>query len=778
MHSLQSKDKTADANTAESPDGVVDPGSDSTSPNSADVTIAPASFIDDSVPGTASETKPTSIQNNAPSPDPQSPVASTGGSFQFGDKPIVPVKPSSTGTNTNPDTDPASALSSTGRALLAPIRTTNTEFPANAGVLPDRGNNAIPPLVNNNPLANNESPFPMKPPTMPGNLQPTNILGTPSTPTNSSGGSPPTAPPTPFSTDTRPPAASGSIRNFGNPPTSSESLSTLATQPLSAPPVSPRQQEFGGQPVNLKNESITPTPFGQKPVPLSGNAPITTGNPNPMTLNNASQTPAMLAAAPVRNTSLTSESLSKAQPVPGEPKFEGVQIPALAVQKIAPREVQVNREATFELIVKNTGRSSAENVQVHDFVPDGARFVSAVPGPTQNVDGRISWDLGTMAPGQQVSIQTKILPERPGDMGSVAHVTFGAQASAKTVCTQPQLSMRHESPESILIGQDFVLNIFVENKGNGAADDVVLQEDVPEGLEFAGGQKELEYAIGTLQPGETRNIQLRLRAARVGQVRNVLVAHGAGKLQANDVVNLRIVAPQMNLQADGPTRKFLNRPATHTFSVANQGTAPATNMQLVARLPRGLKFASANNQGQYDPGNHLVVWRLSKLDPEKTGSVELTTIPVATGSLEIQVQAIADLNQQQQITRSLVVEQLSELFFDIDDSADAIEVGTGTTFRVRVVNQGQIPATNVNVQVDFAEGIRPESVEGNIRNQIREQAVVLEPISNLAPGQEVSFVIRANAVAAGEHRTVVSVKSDDRDIAISKEESTHVYSDR
>ncbi len=524
------------------------------------------------------------------------------------------------------------------------------------------------------------------------------------------------------------------------------------------------------------------TQFGESS--SSSRVPANPAAATPATTGPVTRTPVpatSLVAAPMGrsgNAKGADDTASAASPVPGEPRFEGVQIPALAVQKIAPREVQVNREAIFELIVKNTGRSSAEHVQVHDYVPEGARLMEAVPAPSQNSDGRIRWDLGTLNPGQQVSIRMKLMPERPGNLGSVAQVTFGAQASAKTICTQPKLNIRHEAPESVLIGQNILLNIFVENLGDGAAENVVLQEDVPEGLEFPGGQRELEYPIGTLQPGETRQVQLRLRAAQVGQVRNVLVAHGAGQLQADDVVSLRIVAPQLSVESAGPSRKFLNRSATHTFSVSNQGTAPATNMQLVARLPQGLKFASANNQGQYDRAGHAVVWRLAKLDAGKKGSVELTTIPVATGNYQIQIEARSDLNQQQQTTQSMVVEQLSELFFDIDDTADAIEVGTGTTYRIRVINQGQIPATNVQVQVDFAEAIQPVSVEGALRHEIRNRSVVLDPIPTLAPGQELAFVIEANALAAGDHQTVVSVRSDDREIAISKEESTHVYADR
>jgi hypothetical protein len=56
--------------------------------------------------------------------------------------------------------------------------------------------------------------------------------------------------------------------------------------------------------------------------------------------------------------------------------------------------------------------------------------------------------------------------------------------------------------------------------------------------------------------------------------------------------------------------------------------------------------------------------------------------------------------------------------------------------------------------------------------------VVLQNIPSLQPRQEDSFMVTAKAVAAGDHRTVLSVRTDDREIAVSKEESTHIYSDR
>lgn len=463
---------------------------------------------------------------------------------------------------------------------------------------------------------------------------------------------------------------------------------------------------------------------------------------------------------------------------PGERRLEGVQVPALAVQKVAPREIQVNREATFELIVKNTGRATADNVQVHDSVPEGTRLIETMPPAEKGANGKVTWNLGSLAPGQQSSIKIRFMPLRPGNIGSVAYVTFGASASAQTVCTQPQLSIRHEAPDSVLLGQNLVMTIFVENTGNGDAENVVLQEDVPDGLVFANGQKELEYNIGTLPAGQTRRIQLPLRAAKVGQARNVVVAHGAGQLKATDTVDVRVIAPKLSLTSDGPSQKFLNRQATHTVSLANQGSAAATNVQLVAQLPRGLQFVSANNQGQYDRFNHAVVWRLARMDAQRSGAVELTTVPVSTGKQDINFVVAADLNQRQETTQSLTVRQISELFFDIEDTQEVIEVGSTTSYRVRIANQSQIPISNIQSQIDFPAALQPINLQGGVGHQIRGQAVVLDTIPSLQPGQEISFLLSAKAIQAGDHRVSMNVRTADRQAAISKEESTHVYSDR
>jgi uncharacterized repeat protein (TIGR01451 family) len=479
------------------------------------------------------------------------------------------------------------------------------------------------------------------------------------------------------------------------------------------------------------------------------------------------------------NTLLPSSSTELAKATPGDRQLEGVQAAAVTIEKLSPSEIQVDQPADFQLVVKNVGRADAEDVRVFDRVPAGTEFLGASPEPSsQSRSGDIQWSIGKLRPGQEKRIKVQLKPVRPGEIGSVAHVTFSTQASMRTLVTKPVLEIIHQSKPTHLIGDDVILDVMVKNKGDGPARNVIIQEDVPKQLEFQDGYRELEYEIGTLMPGQSRRVQLALKAAQVGKLQNVMFASAEGGLKTKHELPMEVIAPKLDVQTDGPTRRFLQRNVTHQFSVANNGTAPATNVELVARLPAGLRFLSANNQGRYDATAHSVYWSLAELARGVEAKVELQTVPTEVGNQPIKFETFADLNVKANAQQELSVEHLVDVFFDIDDVVDPIEIGSNTSYRVRVVNQGTKAATNVQLQVDFPPGLQPTSVDGSLRHAINGQRIVFEPINSLTPGDEVSVVIQAKGQSAGDHRVVVNMRADGRQTPVSKEETTRVYSDR
>jgi uncharacterized repeat protein (TIGR01451 family) len=462
--------------------------------------------------------------------------------------------------------------------------------------------------------------------------------------------------------------------------------------------------------------------------------------------------------------------------VPGPRHLEGAQTPTLTIEKIAPPEMQVNRPATLKVIVRNVGQVAAQDVMVFDQAPRGAVLEETTPPASQGPDGAIVWQLGDLAPGEQAEVTMRIVPKAEGELGSVAKVAFQAQATARSLCTRPQLVVKQTTPPRVLIGQKVLVSITISNPGTGAAENVVLEETLPDGLTHAAG-RELEYEVGMLRPGETRSLELELVADKAGRLENRLVVRGAGDLSAEDQAEIEVIAPQLDVAVKGPAKRYLERLATYNIALLNAGTAPARNVELVSYLPKGLKFVSANNQGRYDAPNHAVYWSLEELPAGAKGDVQVTAEPVEVGEQKLRVEGRADLGLAKVLEQVVLVEGLAELFYTVTDSADPIEVGADTIYQIRVINQGSKVDTNVQVAVDLPDELQPMAGEGPVRYEIQGQQVVFEPLARLGPQEEATFKVQVRGAAAGDHKAKVILTSDETRTEVSKEEGTRVYAD-
>jgi uncharacterized repeat protein (TIGR01451 family) len=460
-----------------------------------------------------------------------------------------------------------------------------------------------------------------------------------------------------------------------------------------------------------------------------------------------------------------------------DPQLQGPQTPSIVLEKFAPPEVQVGRAAMFEILVKNVGKVSAYDVQVVDEIPHGTRFQEANPQPSQTQGAKVLWKLGVMKPGDEKVIELRLVPESEGEIGSVAQVSFQAQVGAKSVVTRPKLEIRHQAPPQIHAGENATVALTISNTGSGAATGVYLESDIPAGFAHPAGPS-LEYEVGTLRPGESKSIELVLRAEKAGQYQAPLVVRGEGDLQVQDVARIEVIAPSLQLQVQGPKKRFVERQSTHELTIANPGTAPAKNVEIIAQLPRGFKFISADHQGEYDARQHAVYWGLDELPPNSSGKVQVTTLPVEAGEQRILVEGQAGGGLTAQAEYVVAVDSVSELPFTVADLADPIEVNSETIYEVRVANRGGKEATNVRISAQFPNEVRPLEGDGATRATVAGQKVEFAPIGSIPPGSEAVVKISAQGLRAGDHRIAITVVSDEHPQPVTREEGTRVYLDQ
>jgi uncharacterized repeat protein (TIGR01451 family) len=471
-----------------------------------------------------------------------------------------------------------------------------------------------------------------------------------------------------------------------------------------------------------------------------------------------------------------SEPVSEGFGQPGPKQLEGVQSPQLSIQKLAPREIQVGKPTGFRVTIRNTGNVPASDVEIHDMVPKGTRLLGTAPQAIANERGEIIWTVGTVPPGEERNVEMQLMPMTEGEIGSVATVLFRADATAHAIATRPQLVVETTGPSQVLIGEQVMLTITVSNPGTGVATGVVLAEQIPAGLRHPAGT-ELEYEVGDLKPGETRKLELPLVAQRAGPVSNRLSVRGEGNLKADDKFDLEVIAPQLDVGMEGPKRRYLERQATYQVSVTNPGTASAKQVELVANLPAGLKFVSANNAGYYEESTRTVRWRLEELPANETGTVELVTMPIEPGRQAIRLRGTAQNGLNVVKEQPVVIEGIAAMLFQVADTADPIELGGETTYEVRVVNQGSKAASNVRLTVVLPPELQPVAAEGPTRHALDGDRVIFDGMAMLAPKDEKIYRIRAKGIRPGDLRISFQLSTDDMKTPVTKEESTRVYAD-
>lgn len=468
--------------------------------------------------------------------------------------------------------------------------------------------------------------------------------------------------------------------------------------------------------------------------------------------------------------------------MPGPLQLEGVQTPQLAVEKRGPKEIQVGKPARYEVLVRNVGSATAHDVTLRDSVPRGTSLIATTPPASPAADpaardSDLVWTLGILPPGGEARVLMELMPEQEGEVGSVASVSFRADATLRSRATKPALVIDCPEPQPVRIGGDVQAAITVSNPGSGTATGVVLEAFLPETVSHRAGA-ELEFDVGQLRPGDSKTIELFLGTRLPGSQPARFVARADGGLEVDRALPLPVTAPTLELAIDMPSRRFLQRPATCAITMANTGTASARSVELAAQLPAGMKFVRANNAGWHDERTNRVLWNLEELPAGETGTVEMVVMPVLAGEQRITAAARSTDGPSDQAAHTCQVEGLAALAFQVADSEDPIEVGGVTEYVVRVANEGTKAASGVRVAATLLGDLEPVEAEGPGRHRVENLAIEFEPLAKLGPGEEVVYRIRARGQRAGSQRVQVQLVSEDTPTPITKEELTSVYDDR
>jgi uncharacterized repeat protein (TIGR01451 family) len=270
----------------------------------------------------------------------------------------------------------------------------------------------------------------------------------------------------------------------------------------------------------------------------------------------------------------------------------------------APGVINQGQNSVFTLVVTNNGPSVAEGVFVSDFIPAGLDYVSNDSGCGFEL-GLLSCSLGDFQPGQTQTIKVTVTGVDVGIWLNEADVTSDTEdpnpnnnKGSDDVEVGPTADLRitKSGAQSVKPGEQFTYSMEVENKGPSEATGVVIDDPLPQGLQFVSSPDctpAMVCQIGTLQPNQTVTVSAVVQATTAvagTTVTNTATVTGDqfDPTPDDNVDSVQtFVTPQADLAVTktGPATIAADSRIRWQITVTNSGPNPAQNVALTDNLP-------------------------------------------------------------------------------------------------------------------------------------------------------------------------------------------------
>ncbi|WP_166823647.1 COG1361 family protein [Thalassoroseus pseudoceratinae] len=362
----------------------------------------------------------------------------------------------------------------------------------------------------------------------------------------------------------------------------------------------------------------------------------------------------------------------------------------VSVEKRSPSQVAANLPTQYEIWVHNRGGKPIPSVDVDDNVPPTHRVIAVNP-PALFDQNMLRWRLRDLKPNERRKLTVELVPTQTGTIETSAYVKATVTVSSSTnVESQPLPNLNPEPtqpipsrtaapetrpqprtspiklrldmgvPDRLRIGQPCGIVFTVTNNGTEQVEGVWLRTSLPETLTHRIGQR-LEYIVGRLAAGESKEIHLAPQARTAGQlpIDAVILVDG----EEADIARREPVVydPGLRLRRKGWREITVGRAVTFTNHVENHTDRDLQRIRVEEFVPNGMEVVDVGQGGIYDEVTHRITWNLSLIPAHQTRTLDVTLRPQDTGPHRTEVSATVGEDSAMPIIARVEAKPVDEL---------------------------------------------------------------------------------------------------------------------
>jgi uncharacterized repeat protein (TIGR01451 family) len=448
---------------------------------------------------------------------------------------------------------------------------------------------------------------------------------------------------------------------------------------------------------------------------------------------------------------------------------------ALLLEKAVPSEIVANKPYTYEIKVTNITANKLEGVEITETLPAGLKLADAVQGATLRVDGaNAKIGLGTLNPGESKVVKIGATATQAGAVSGCSAITYNTSLCLGLNVVSPAITANATLPSTdVLVCDNIPLKVTVTNSGTGVARNVKVTDTLPEGLTLADGKKDLALHIGNLAAGESKTVEVMLKASKTGNYSTQFEAVGDDLPTQSIAAAVNVRQPRLVVTKAGPKNIFVGSPFTYELEIENKGDGIAKDSVLTDNLPAGFVVVDASDAASVS-GNR-VTWNVGDLAPGAKKKVLLTVRGTAVGTARNSVTGQANCADPATVSAETQVSGVPAILLEVVDSPDPVQVGQDTTYTITVTNQGSAPSTNVKVLSMLEDNMEFVSAGGAAAGKLEGKEVRFESIASLAPGAKAVFTVVVKAKGQEDVRFKTVLTADQFKREIEETESTNFY---
>ena len=214
----------------------------------------------------------------------------------------------------------------------------------------------------------------------------------------------------------------------------------------------------------------------------------------------------------------------------------------------------------------------------------------------------------------------------------------------------PSVSITKECPSIRYVGRNAEFKITVSNTGSGDAQNVVVTDRIPAGINFLsadnGGSRQgnnLVWRIGTLPAGKSVVLMSKFACNTIGDFTNTATVQYCASDEASCNLQVKGIPAILIECVDNPDPIEVGSNVTYTITVTNQGTAVGTNIRLACTLPPQEEFVSADGPTRGNGSGKSVTFDpLPSLAPKATATFRVVVKGASVGDVRFRVEMNSD----------------------------------------------------------------------------------------------------------------------------------------